>query len=243
MRSYNYLRNRHALVAGVAVILTLAGNCSFAAVVLSRPALQVLIGGPGTLEDFETPSIGLNNTINEPVTTLNSTTIFAGQGPGLVIPGITILGPESMQWDGPAYYGSPSKELLTYNSFSNEPATLTIDFNTALDAFGVDLRAFQGFGATATMQVYAADDTTLVGTAPYILSDTGVPVFAGWENSGGIGKVVLSQNSFNWSPLIDNLEFGQTNAVATPEFSAVVAWSVIGLIGFFARPWMRIATS
>jgi hypothetical protein len=99
--------------------------------------------------------------------------IVAGQGPGLVVPGVTFIG-GPLQWSGANYFGSPSKGI---NS-NSQP--LVIDFSATVTAFGVDLRAFAGFGDTATADVYASGDTTLIGSDGDIaLNGEGIPVFFG----------------------------------------------------------------
>jgi hypothetical protein len=104
---------------------------------------------------------------------------------------------------------------------------LVIDFAGPVNAFGIDLRAFSGYGTTATMDIYAPDDTTLIGTLASIgLSSSGIQVFAGWEDAGGIGRIALTQTGQTWSPIIDNLEFGNT---AVPEPSTYLAGALLTL--------------
>ena len=206
-----------------------------AAVVLSRSGLQTLLGGPGTIEDFESYVVGYGTNGSAGDTAFDSTSVLNGQGPGLVKPGLSFSGGAGTQWNGPGYFGSPSKEYLRYGDITIKP--MVIDFSIVLTAFGLDLRAYSGFGTTAAMDIYATDDTTLIGSLTGIsLSASGVPVFAGWENNTGIGKVVLSQTPWGsgWSPIIDNLEYGGTPVAAVPEMSSLFVWSLLVCAGAVA---------
>jgi hypothetical protein len=203
-----------------------------AAVVLTRPALQALLGGPGTLEDFESFNISSGNAAVLDVSVLHSASIANGQGPGLVVPGVTYTS-SVLQWNGDTYYGSPSREIL------GNAQPFTIDFSASVDAYGVDLRAYTGFPAVAQMDVYATNDTTLIGTlAGIALGGVGSPFFVGWEDAAGIGKFVLTQTGQSWAPIIDNLEFGRRTTTGIPELSSVLVWSMMTLSGL-ALAWRR----
>jgi hypothetical protein len=105
-------------------------------------------------------------------------------------------------------------------------------------AFGLDLRAFTGFGATADMKVFAPDGTTLIGDLPGIaLPNSGVPVFAGWQDAGGIGAVQFTQDTQPWSPIIDNLEYGSGAQVIPEPSSFVLAGLAITFAASFG--WRR----
>ena len=183
--------------------------------IVDRTTLVSLLGGPGVTENFEAFSVGSESSTGMSCAVLNASAVCNEQGPGLVVGGVNFtFGSGGGQWDGPGYFGSTSKELL-----SGAPAgqPLTIDFTSGVTAFGVDLRAFSTFGATAALSVYASDDTTLIGTLPGIgLSADGALVFAGWSDAAGIGMVQLTQAGQPWSPIIDNLEFGEAGN-QTPE--------------------------
>jgi hypothetical protein len=108
-----------------------------------------------------------------------------------------------------------------------------IDFDTPIDAFGVDLMAFSGnFPETATAQIMAADDVTVLDTVGGIAlpsdSNSSTPatyVFLGYQHTSGIGSVRLIPTNQDWSPVIDNLTFGQVSDVPEP----VTALSLLGL--------------
>ena len=205
-------------------------DASNAGPVGSRGALQGLIGGPGTVEDFEAYAVsagGADALFCNTGNTLHAGSICNGQGPGLVNANLVLSAPQSLQWDGAGYYGAPSKEFVAFQP-------LTVDFVSAVGAFGLDLRAFVGFPADATMSVFAADDVTLLGiVSGIVLGTNGVPVFAGWEDAAGIGRFALTQTNHSWSPLVDNIEWGQ---VPEPTSLALV---LLGLIGFALRRRVR----
>lgn len=206
-----------------------------AGAIASRAALEAVLGGPGTLETFQAFDVAIGSPFVTKCDTLNAATICNRQGPGLVVPGVSFtFGSGTAQWDGLGYFGAPSRAILS----TGQP--LDIDFLSATDAFGIDLRAFTNFGATATMQVFGADDKTWLGTLSGInLLRNGNPVFVGWEDSGGIGKVQFTQLDQPWSPIIDNLEFGQDPA-AVPEPSSLL---LAGIALTLAARRRRLASS
>ncbi len=232
---------RISAVAVLGTLVILAATSAQGGPIASRPALVALLGGPGTLENFEAFNVALGSAVGIDCAVLSSTAICNGQGPGLVVPGVSFtFGSGGGQWDGAGYFGSPSKEIL-----SGVPAgqPLVIDFASSVGAFGVDLRAFSGFGATANAQIFGPDDTTLIGTlAGITLSSSGVPVFAGWSDAAGIGRVSLTQTGLAWSPIIDNLEFGNIGSVAVPEPGSFLLL-LIGLAGLTAARRRRKAMS
>ena len=202
---------RACQMLAVGLLATLPASGADAAAIANRTALQTILGGGGTIENFEAlATSGAGAILTCP--TLTSASICNGQGPGLVQPGLTFSGPDSLQWNNIGWFGAPSRELQV------RTGPIVIDFATAPDAFGVDLRTFSSFPGDANMDIYGADDTTLLGSITGIaLSVTGIPVFAGWQDAGGIGRVVLTQTLQSWSPIIDNLEYGASAAIDTPE--------------------------
>lgn len=202
-----------------------------AAPIADRATLQSILGGSGVTENFQAFSIGVGDATVIDCAVLTSTSICSNQGPGLVQPGLAITGSDSLQWDGQGWVGAPSRELLSNG------AELTVDFSDPTVAVGLDLRDFAGFGMTAMMQVYGSDDTTLLGSITGIaLPSSGTPVFAGWQDGAGIGKIVMNRTGgfSSWSPIIDNLEYGAA-ATATPEPASA---ALLG-VGIALAAWRR----
>ena len=192
-------------------------------IISDRTQLNTILGGSGVTENFENYNVPDGNGDGLQAT-LDSSTVVNGQGPGLVVNGVTfVAGSSNLQWNGANYFGSPSKELV-----AGQP--MNIDFSVPVNAFGLDLRAFTGFGDTATVTIFGTDDSTVLDTiSPIGLAGTGVPVFFGYQDIAGIGKIELTQQSGFWSPMIDNLTFAQSAAASTPEPSTVLGLGLLGL--------------
>lgn len=187
-----------ALNLGVVVTPALAGTQ-----LPTRTALRALIGGMGTLESFERFIVASGNSALLATTTLDSTTVTNGQGPGLVVAGVTLGSPGNLQWNGNNYF---SLSTRTINGGANP---LVVDFAAPAAAFGVDLSAFSGHPYTAVVTVFAADDTTVL-YGPLAVSVAAAPsrTFFGYEEATGIGRVELrNQNQTQYSAIIDDLEF------------------------------------
>ena len=193
-------------------------------IISDRTQLNTILGGSGVTENFENYNVPDGDSGGLQAT-LDSSTVVNGQGPGLVVNGVTfVAGSSNLQWNGANYFGSPSKELVALSQPMN------IDFSVPVNAFGLDLRAFTGFGDTATVTIFGTDDSTVLDTISSIgLAGTGVPVFFGYQDIAGIGKIELTQQSLFWSPIIDNLTFGQSAAASTPEPSTVLGLGLLGL--------------
>jgi hypothetical protein len=211
------LRVEALLAPMLAIASSLAAQ---AAPIATRAELQALLAGRGTLEDFESFDVAVGSGDSLNCATLDAAAICEGQGPGLVEDGVSFTFRGYGIWDGAGYYGSESKELLSSDY------AIYIDFTAPVQAFGVDLRAFTGFAAPAHMRVLGPDGTTLLGTSFFVLSETGAPVFAGWEDLGGIGRIELSQSQHPWSPILDDLEFGP---IPEPRTAALLALGFTGL--------------
>jgi PEP-CTERM motif-containing protein len=210
----------YTLIAGLAF-----ASSGYADPVTTRTQLQTILGGPGTLETFEGFSIRRGEAVNMGCPVLNARSVCNGQGPGLVVSDVAFtFGDGHGQWDGADWVGAPSREILT-----NTAQTLIVDFLFSVRGFGLDVRAFPGFPDTGSISVFAPDDATLIAIVPLLLTGEG-PIFAGWEASGGIGSARLTQVVHNWSPIIDNLEFGVGSTV--PEPSSILLMGV-GIAGFF----------
>jgi len=151
---------------------------------------------------------------------------------GVTIESESIAIDKGLQWSGPGYFGAPSKELLAF------PDNLLVDFTTSVNAFGVDLREFQSFQSAAVITVYGTDDTTVLGTFNLVLLTGGTPLFWGFHDAGGIGSVLLDNTTRTWSPIIDNLEFGQAQSAPVPEPASLTLLG-LGLAGMAGRRWRQ----
>ena len=179
-----------------------------------------LSGGIYYEEAFEAFNVANGSASVLNATTLNSTSVVLGQGPGLVEPGATYRTgnlSNTLQWNGANYYGSATQCLLS-NSQS-----LEIDYTTNVNAMGVDLAAYTGYADNYTAYVY--DGSSLVGTASGALSGVGTSFF-GWENLGGITSVVFVDSVNPWSPIIDSHTYGLSPA---PEPASITALALGGL--------------
>ncbi|MEQ9411198.1 MAG: PEP-CTERM sorting domain-containing protein [Fuerstiella sp.] len=211
--------SRFAATVACAGILN-AGTTQ-AGVITDRTALRTLLGGPGIIEDFE--SIGHPGTIWGG-SVLNSETTQLG-GPGLVVPGVSFISQGNTIFRGAGEAGAPSAEIS-----GNGGLTYVVDFTVPVIAFGMDVREASDFPQAAEIQVFGPDDASLLGTIAFDPIDR-TPVFAGFHNPSGIGRVELTtiqRTSSGGAPSIDNLEFAAATAVPEPSSLALLS---IGLSG------------
>jgi hypothetical protein len=218
-----------------------------------RSSLNSLLGGNAVTEGFESFNVPDGTITPTGTAVLDSTTIIAGQGPGLIVPGLTIRaeGPgNSLFWMGRNYFGQPSRDLLASIGPFPSGQSILLDFTAPVTAFGLDLLPFSGgFNDSAIATVFARDDVTVLATVTGInlpSTDPATPVFFGYEAEGGIGSVRLTSTARAWSPIIDNLTFGVAG-VAVPEPSALFLLTIGGLglmgVSWRRRQHLRTATS
>ncbi len=194
--------------------------------ILTRANLNSLLTS-STSDGFETFNIPVSNAATTDVTSMDSTTVVLGQGPGLVNPGATYLSTDGkpIQWNGDQYFGINTQSIL----INGDNGQFEIDYSAATQAMGLDARCFSGFGYSGTMDVY--NGATLVGTMNFSLpGNAGDTTFLGWQNSGGITKVVISSGAFPWSPIIDDHTYGTINTVPEPASMAAIGLGLVALI-------------
>ena len=200
-----------------------------AALIADRGSLDLLLGGNGITENFESFSVPVGSAIGAaPI--LDSST---GTG-GYVVDGIVVTNitsnrlSDSLQWNGTDYFGQTSQNIVSAGG------TLNINFNNSITAFGLDLGVFSGYPDTASITVYGADGITVIASISNISlgSSGGIDTFIGFYGVGPIGAVNISGSQ--WSPLVDNVSFGN---VVIPIPAAVWLFSsgLIGLIGIARR--------
>jgi PEP-CTERM motif len=219
------------MALGVLGLIGTADQAMAGAVVADRSDLNAILGSSAMNEGFETYSFGgetntatLLYTNGVSTTTLDSTTVANDQGPGLVIPGLSITDSSGIQWNSTGYYG------LVTQSLSGGLGPLVVSFTSLTTAFGLDLETYSGYPNTFTVTVYAQDDTTVLYTTSITASVPTPAVFFGYQDAGGIGAVSFSNPSQGFSPVIDNVEFG-SGVTSVPEPSTMVLAGIAGLVG------------
>lgn len=213
------------LITGAAAIASTAG----AAVVADRATLNALLGASAVTENFNlltNAPVGGQGTLDG---VLNNGTDVPGLGTGRVLPGVEFsrVGTPNYQDDlfmpQSGYFGFANPALLSGSS------QLQIDFTTATSAFGLGLLEYQTFADRVSFAIYGADDSTLLSTEEfYSVNSPTSEVFFGFSAAGGIGRVVLTGVQA-WSPIIDDLTFGQANGtVPVPATLPLLALGIAG---------------
>jgi hypothetical protein len=154
------------------------------------------------------------------------------------VDGITIraIPGGQLMWVGKNYFGQPSKDILNYRGQG-----LTITFDQPVDAVGFDLLALSGgFGDGA--QIAFFNGNTLLDRyggisipSPPEIDAPAKPVFFGYGNNEGITFINISGGLQLYSPILDNLTFGnipQVSPVPTPNGFVMAAIGSLILVGF-----------
>lgn len=205
------------------VVLGLVGVASAQQISTRTQLNQILSSGYEYEDAFQAFNIASGSAARLGIISMNSTSTVDGQGPGLLDPGVTYsteTSTSSLQWDGNNYSGSTKQEIL---SDDNE---LFLSYTMPVDAMGVDLRAFTGFGQGYTAFVF--NGATLVGEVTGTLANDGSTQFFGWENAGGITEVVFDSTAQGWSPIIQEHSYGY--AALAPEPASLAALALGGLV-------------
>src|SRR5215216_560022 len=170
-------------------------------------------------EDFER----LNVLLNQAVTTsshLNSQSIVSGclyadpctgqctqfiQGPGIVIDGVTFRGGCALQFSGEGFPTGacyPTLVPLPSKTLTDVCGNLDIDFSNAVDHLSFKLHSWSPGAITVFINVYAADDITVLDSLARVVSPGGQIV--DMAEVSGIGRVALGGGA-----IIDDLSFCQ----------------------------------
>lgn len=200
-----------------------------AGVIADRTSLSALLGASAVTEDFNlltNASVGDQGSLNG---VLNNSTNVPTLGTGRVVSGVEFSRVGTLNFGSDlfmpqnGYFGFANPALLSGSS------SLQIDFQTATDAFGLDLLEYSGYSDRVSIAIYGADDTTLLSTEQYFSTNSPTSgVFFGFSDAGGIGRVVATGIN-SWSPIIDNLTFGQANSVPEPATLALLGLGLAGL--------------
>jgi hypothetical protein len=177
----------------------------------SRSDLLTQLGAAAVTEDFEA-YIFPDYSARRVGTQVDAASVIDGQGPGLVKPGVRFIqqpAGEGLQWDRQFEYGTTSAAMVSDDK-------LIVDFTVPVSHVGFDMFWFNvGYPLAdpSTVQVYAANDVTLLYTTNIAEPFAPDSYFFGYADSGnGIGRIVLFRDEgegfLGVSPMIDNLTFG-----------------------------------
>ena len=172
-----------------------------------RSTLDAMLSAGAVNENFESYVIASGTA---PLgASFDSTSTPNGQGPGLIVPNVTLsttVG--SVIWQSAGFFSLPTKTIGTDVS-----QNLSTDFTGSVNAFGVDLLNYGGFPAVYNVTIFGVDDVTVIGSIPGISFPSPVTsTFVGFHDAAGIGSFRIDVPT-GFGPVIDNLEFG----VAAPE--------------------------
>lgn len=231
------MKMKHLLFAGAMLLGGLGSASANAQAITSRAALNALLGANQTLENFE---LFTNTSQISDTQTLNSTTNWASQGTGKVAAGVNYSagsGNGAMFLNTDGYYGLSSHTLG--DAFPGR--ALNMVYTAPVTAFGIDLQGYAGYDAGGIISVYDTMGTLLSATnvqGGY----NGASSFFGWQNAGGIGRVVIAATNGNGYIMIDNHGFG-TNAVAGVPEPATWAMMIFGFgfVGAAVRRERKVA--
>lgn len=196
------------VTAVTAIVLVLTPALAQAGLIADRVSLQAQLGVAAVNEDFESWTSDIINESSLQV--LDADTVVAGNGPGIVNPGLRFENIDIhrdssyLQLDRRGQYNIPSGSLLGGNG------GLLIDFLSPVSHAGFDFFQFSGYADSATVRVFAADDVTEIYVTPLTLDAPDAPAstFFGYADPGGIGSIQIESTGQNWSPLIDDLTYG-----------------------------------
>jgi hypothetical protein len=216
------------LVLAIVCALGLSQPCSVVAAIATsqrlntRAELDAALGPTAVSADFETYQIAplVAEGADGPLT---SSTVFRGQGPGLVPPGISIDHVSNLQWIGVGFREATSQRL-GFSSLS----PWTISFTPPTKAFGAELFASPGRVGVPSVEIFDGNDQLIASFFTDVVASPTDPVFFGYVHDLGIGRVQLG--SFVGGPSLDNLTFARV-----PEPSAASAALVAAVVGLAVR--------
>lgn len=193
--------------------MALAGAAS-AGQILSQGDLALILGGNMTMEDFE--GNGLLPAGQHADVFLNSTSTYAGFGPGLVQAGVDYSA-GMLFWNDNGYFGLNTRTLGDASGWRGLETVIT--YTSPVTAFGFDMQGYSGYSMTGTVSVY--DTSNALITTQSVNGG-----FFGWDDLGGIGRVVVSADTDGYI-MIDNHGYG---AVPEPATMAVLGLGVAAMV-------------
>lgn len=211
-----------SLIFGIALVLGTV-SAAHAGSVSTRAELDALLGAGQTFENFESLPVTPGGQISG-AGPISSTSTFAGYGPGLVQAGATYVAP-TFFWNGDGYYALHSRTLGDSTAWRS--LAMEIDYTAATQAFGFDMQGYQGYGLSGTVSVYDTNNVMLTASAV----NGG---FFGWENSAGIGRVVIAANSGDYI-MIDDHGYGMTTAAIPEPSTYALMFGGMAIMGVVAR--------
>jgi hypothetical protein len=143
---------------------------------------------------------------------------------------------EGSGWNG---IFSPGERLL-FSSGANQP--MILDFSNPVNgvAFGIQENFFGNY--TGTLNVYAADDTTLLGTFNVAGNNTGgstglAPIIGAFDDTGAftIGRIDWSTTQVGDGTAGVSVNQVSLNATPEPGTLALSGLGMLGLIGYLRR--------
>lgn len=196
----------------VTTLLVLAGltlaTLGAAQPIANRTTLQGLLTA-STTDNFE--GLPVSGGVLLGVSSLDAATVLAGAA-GRVQPGATYSDPYGGQLQGSSngFFGLITKTLMS-SAFS--PNALRIDYAGPVQAMGVDIQAFTGFGYSFSGTMLVFSGAVLVGSVPYSAA-AGSPAFVGFQHAAGITSVVFATDAGSFT-IIDNHTYGAAGVVDT----------------------------
>ncbi|MCK5942718.1 MAG: hypothetical protein KAI24_12150 [Planctomycetes bacterium] len=179
-----------------------------------RATLNAILGGSGTNEAFEALTVIFPGAAAVIGPTLDRTTTFGAQGPGLVAAGVTYgaVGGDLL-WPEQGYGSLTSGALLTSLGTSGP---MTIDYAIPVVATGMDVMyAQQLFGGFSAVVTFRGPGGNVLGTVPVAATAPNVPTFVGWTAVGGIASVEIASVTAFHKATIDDHAYGLDQASAS----------------------------
>jgi hypothetical protein len=222
----------HLITITSAVYLSVTANAA-AGTIATRNELVGQLGAGAITENFETFVLPPDGTARVG-TNLNSDSVVAGQGPGLVKPGLTFIqspAREGLQWDRQFGYGLLSEALVSDKK-------MIIDFANPVTHVGFNMFWYHTEFAPAnptTVEVYGPDKASLLYTTNIFEPFAPDFYFFGYADGNGIGRIILFRqegSSLGVTALIDDLTFG---------FAPIL--SITSANGEISLSWTQTATN